>query len=181
MQNKQLQTAEMIAYIKEKLKYPIDEAYKKQRNVFLLNLIIMLMVILYVFVTKRYAFIIAVLPFIFFIARFLNIHRQQYFEELTILKPEQTITIDDVKAALQALNIKYQLVDQAVFVITHNHKAHNEYWTIIINQNKLLINNKLSNYPLTARTNLLPYNELKHNISAYINNLYYKPAESTTA
>lgn len=181
MQPKHQQTAEMIAYIKEKLKYPIDENYKKQRNVFILNLIILIMVFVYVFVTKRFAFIIAVLPFIFFIARFLNIHRQQYFEELTILKPEQSISIENVQEALDALQIKYQLVDNSVFVISNQHKAHIEYWTIIINQHKLLINNKLSNYPLTARTNLLPYNELKHNLSAYINNLYFKKEDTLTA
>lgn len=171
-------TSELIAFIKEKLKYPIDENYKKQRNVFLLNLLILIMVLVYVFVTKRFVFITAVLPFIFFIARFFNIHRQQYFEELTILKPEQTIKVEDVKEALNELNIEYNLVDGAVFVITNTHKAHLEYWTIIINGNKLLINSKLSNYPLTARNNMLPFNELKHNVSAYINNIYFKKEDT---
>lgn len=178
MQLQHNKSEELIAYIKEKLKYPIDENYKKQRNVFLLNLLILIMVLVYVFVTKRFGFIIAVLPFIFFIARFLNIHRQQYFEELTILKPEQSIKVEDVTAALEELNIEYKLVDGAVFVITNTHKAHLEYWTIIINQNKILVNSKLSNYPLTARTNMLPYNELKHNVSAYINNIYFKKEDT---
>lgn len=154
------------------LKLPTTPFYKTQKKVFIISIIILVILLIYIFLSKRFHLFIAIFPLIFIIARYFTIHRQRYFEEIKVVNEHITLSNIDIQNTLQELGISEFSEQNGIVSIQKKRKNTVELWTLFAYQNKIFINARFTNYPLAMRINFTEYQEFKHNLTAIINNKY---------